>query len=341
MRTLASFAICLLLPAVLQATTPRQASTLHPAFVENVGQARYMDGAPASHVDAVLSRGKATAYIHETGLHVVHAATQMEDGELVKGLYRVDIDLIGANPSARHEWADPDPGIDRYLLTGTGPNGVQARRYRIITYRDVYPGIDLRITITDRGPKMDYIVHPGADPSRIAVAYRGATSLMISDDGSLSAVTPVTTMRENAPVAWTQTMDGSGKQLVPVSFRLDGTSIRFRIAEYDRSRTLVIDPELVWATYYGGNGYFTAPMVAMDGVGNIYTAGETITRDLPTSAGVFQRRFTQRQEGYVAKFTWDGQHVWSTYVGSKGTDYVYDLEIDGNGDVEKPKQSPA
>ena len=333
MRTLALLLIGLLFPAGLFASTPRQASSTTPAFVENVGQARYVDGAPATHVDALVSRGRATAYLHASGMHVVHAYTRIEpDGSKATDLYRVDISLLGANTHARHELSDPADGVERHLLLGTGAEGVVARRFNTLTYREVYSGIDMRVTLTGSGPKVDYIVHPGADPSQIAVAYRGATSIAIDAEGGLTAVTPVTTMKERAPVAWTQDNDGLGRRPALVSFTLNGTAIRFNVEDYDRTQTLVIDPDLVWATYYGGNGGFTDPKVAFDPTGDLYTAGSTIARDLPRTIGVFQNRANLRQEGYIAKFSYDGRHLWHTYIGGTGTDYVRALAVDVNGD---------
>ncbi len=333
MRTLLLLSITLCLALSAKATTPRPGTTQQPALVENVGQARWTDGAPIEHVDLVLHGGASTTYVHETGMHVVHSRTRTNDqGERTVELYRVDIDLIGANAAARLIRGRVADGYDRILRTGTGAEGLIAQRFHDVTYREVYPGIDERISLTPQGPKVDYIVQPGTSPKQIAFRYSGVQHLRVDQDGNLMMNTPITMMQERAPVAWTQNADGSGKTMVPVRYEVQGASVRFHVAPYDTRKVLVIDPTRVWATYYGGSGSFNAPYTSMDGVGNVFLSGSTITRDLPRYTGAFQGRTNGRLEGYVAKFTWDGKLVWNTYVGSTGNDYVYDLMVDKNGD---------
>jgi hypothetical protein len=67
----------------------------------------------------------------------------------------------------------------------------------------------------------------------------------------------------------------SGDEKVDARFVLEGEQLAFQVGDYDKSRDLVIDPALMWATYYGGSGYDYAYSTTTDFFGNVYMAGYT------------------------------------------------------------------
>ncbi|MDF1539018.1 MAG: hypothetical protein P1Q69_08950 [Candidatus Thorarchaeota archaeon] len=50
-----------------------------------------------------------------------------------------------------------------------------------ILYSGIYNGIDLRYYMSERGLKYEFIVHPGADPSNIAIMASDSISISIED----------------------------------------------------------------------------------------------------------------------------------------------------------------
>ena len=60
--------------------------------------------------------------------------------------------------------------------------------YSRLIYPDLWPGIDLVYYGTVDRLKYEFIVHPGADPSDVRLAYRGAESVIIDEAGRLRAV---------------------------------------------------------------------------------------------------------------------------------------------------------
>ena len=65
-----------------------------------------------------------------------------------------------------------------------GSGTLTVRQFRRIVYRDVYPGIDVEFVSkgNDELPvEYNFIVKPGADPSRIALDYQGANNVELKD----------------------------------------------------------------------------------------------------------------------------------------------------------------
>src|SRR4030095_14517997 len=71
----------------------------------------------------------------------------------------------------------------------------------------------------------------------------------------------------------------AGRERVNGRFTVKGRRIGFQVAAYDRTRPLVLDPVVSYATYLGGAGDQTGAGIGVDAVGNIYTA----IRTLPSS----------------------------------------------------------
>jgi uncharacterized protein (TIGR03437 family) len=81
----------------------------------------------------------------------------------------------------------------------------------------------------------------------------------------------------------------------------------------------------------------------VDGSGNAYVAGFTLSSDFPTTGGAFQRQFGGEDpqnfffhtgDGFITKLNSSGtQLVYSTYLGGAGDDWVSAIAVDQSGDV--------
>jgi uncharacterized protein (TIGR03437 family) len=100
---------------------------------------------------------------------------------------------------------------------------------------------------------------------------------------------------------------------------------------------------LVFSTYFGGSLDDTVTALAIDGAGNVYIGGSTLSTDLPT-LNAYQSHFggaanssvqpnLTMGDGWVAKFNSTGNLVFSTYLGGSSDDAVMGLAIDGTGAV--------
>jgi hypothetical protein len=140
-----------------------------------------------------------------------------------------------------------------------------------VFYRGVYPGIDLVYYSHGERLEYDFVVAPGGDPGKIAFAIAGA-AVGIGTGGTLLARTTAGEMRLDAPFIYQAGPDGV-RQAIRGGYAVDGDRVSFRIGDYDRSKPLVIDPVLSYATFVGQNGDGVSAATA-DSSGNAYLVGK-------------------------------------------------------------------
>ncbi|MBI1765134.1 MAG: SBBP repeat-containing protein [Acidobacteria bacterium] len=187
----------------------------------------------------------------------------------------VRMKVVGANPQATVSGQAPQPGKSNYL-SGNDRNKwrTDIPNYGRVQYDEIYPGIDLVYYGQQRQLEYDFIVAPGADAGRIALAFAGAETLKLDGNGDLVLQTAGGELRQHAPVIYQET--AAGRQFVKGGYRLTSEKqVEFTLAAYDHSLPLVIDPVFGYATYLGGVGAESVAAVAVDGEGNLYLTGDT------------------------------------------------------------------
>lgn len=86
------------------------------------------------------------------------------------------------------------------------------------------------------------------------------------------------------------------------------TPLQSRLAGVYDAFILQLSPSggaLNFATYYGGSGLDAANGIALDGWGNVYVAGQTLSLDFPVSGGI-QATMRGSMEAFVLKLNWNG-----------------------------------
>ena len=235
--------------------------------------------------------------------------------------------------------------------------GLQASRN--IIYRDLWPGIDLVYSGTVDNLKYDFIVHPGADPARLRLAWRGADSMQVTEDGQLAVTTPLGTLRDKMPVAWQEGEERQEK--VSVAYDLRGPAgvqvaalttdrtlaaaqpreqvqvIGFTVGDYDRTRTLVLDPEmLVYCGFIGGSENDEGRGVAVDSSGNAYVTGITnsTVATFPDTGGPDLSYNGGSSDAFGAKVKADGTGlIYCGFIGGSGDDEGRGIAVDSSGNA--------
>ena len=146
--------------------------------------------------------------------------------------------------------------------------------YREVRYRELWQGIDMVWHGRQHELEYDFVVQPGADPSRIRLSFEGAANLRIDEQGNLLAATTAGEVVQRAPVIY-QDVDGE-RRVIEGRYVLRGKEeIGFALGDYDQTKPLVIDPILVYSTFVGGDEFDEALGVAADNLGQVYVVGTT------------------------------------------------------------------
>ena len=93
------------------------------------------------------------------------------------------------------------------------------------------------------------------------------------------------------------------------------------------------DQELVYGTYFGGENTDFISSSITDSVGNLYIVGRTYSETNIATSGSYQESFNGIADGFIAKFNYDYNLIWSTYFGGEGFDEISDIVVLVNGDI--------
>ena len=240
----------------------------------------------------------------------------------------------GANPEPAIVGARPGPGRVNYLI-GNDPARWQTNlpTYGEIVYRRLWPGVDLHLRGENGRLKYEFQLAPGAEPSRIRLAYRGQERLAVGRGGELRIATALGGLRDTRPLSY-QTIGGR-RIAVKSRFVLGRRgSYSFSVGSFDHRYPLVIDPGLVYSTYLGGSGDESGK-IAVDGTDNAYVMGTTTSVDFPTTAGAYDTTYNGGDDAFVTKLNAAGTALeYSTYLGGSGREASFSynrIAVDGAG----------
>jgi hypothetical protein len=241
--------------------------------------------------------------------------------------------FLGANPHPRIEGARRARGRVNYLTGNVHHTNIPT--YKELAYRELWPGIDM--VFKGGGGKLTYefLVAPGADPSKIRLAWQGASGLSITASDELSIKTPLGPLTDARPRTY-QVIDGR-RLPVKSAFALTGESSKsygFSLGHYDRRRPLLIDPSLAYSTYLPGTTASYNPDIVVDAQGNAYLTGGTYGQgSFPTTPGAFNTAgHNGGRDAFVTKLSSDGSSlVYSTFLGGADHDEGYGIAVDASG----------
>ncbi|MFN4121960.1 MAG: gliding motility-associated C-terminal domain-containing protein [Flavobacteriales bacterium] len=91
---------------------------------------------------------------------------------------------------------------------------------------------------------------------------------------------------------------------------------------------------LIFSSYLGGTGADAIYTLMLDGQNNVLASGGTTSNNLPATPGAFQGSLQGGTDGFIAKFTANGQNILAlTYYGTSAYDQAYFVETDKQNNV--------
>ncbi|HVY73342.1 MAG TPA: PKD domain-containing protein, partial [Puia sp.] len=355
--------ICLMSSFTLSLQLRAQSGNLE--FIENKGQ---WDSAMAfcadipngnfflqKHGFSVLLQNSSDLEAYRNYLHghfprssptTAHAKTGAPKFTMRSHLYQVE--FVNSREGVIASGDKPLDTYNNYFI-GNDPSkwASRCRIYQAIVYKNIYHNIDLRYYTENGRLKYDLIIHPGGNPGDIILKYKGAEKLTVKS-GQLTVHTSVGDVKEFIPKSY-QFTPGGNRDL---SCRYEpgpGNTVRFRLDNYQKNSTIVIDPTLVFSTFTGSHSDNWGYTATYDQQGNFYS-GSIVLNSIQgdkgngflSSPGAFQSTFQggdRTDGGYqydiaIMKFSSNGvNRIYATYIGGSGNEQPHSLFADNAGNL--------
>lgn len=216
--------------------------------------------------------------------------------------------------------------------------------YHHVEYQELYPGINLRFFEKEDQLKYEFQVAPNANPNLIKVQYKGHHKLKLNQSGNLIITSKIGTIQENKPYAY-QIKNGKIIEVECV-FELDKSTVTYSLGNYDTALELIIDPELIFATFSGSttDNFGMTATYAYDG--KAYSGGTIYGNTYPTPGPAWNTTpsitvadvGTATTDVFVSKYNEDGTSmIWTNFIGGgdnfQGTETVHSLICDRENNV--------
>jgi gliding motility-associated-like protein len=292
-------------------------------------------------------------YLEKTGItwlfydaDSLHQIQHFPDRKSRLPVHIVKSEFLGSHTNPMVEASEPSAAQFHFFLGNDSRRWKShLRAYQKVTYKDVYPHIDLEIISQASGIKYNFIVHPGGNSDNIQMQYRGMDKIKV-DYGGLEIHTALGVMVEYPPYVF-QEVNGN-QEPVAADFILKDSILSFAIrGQVKKKHKMVIDPILVFSTYSGSradNFGFTA---TYDQKGNGYAGGTVYSFDFPTSAGAYQvaygggvderirapYSYPGRDCG-IHKYNEDGsQLLYGTFIGGAHNEQPHSMIVNHKGEL--------
>ena len=328
------------LPASLSAQWVIQSPFEQKVFIKNHGQFDERKGDMGTVLFGMNNLGTQIYFTKKGLFYRFDVQERMPRGTRAPGEMKAEEhrELITRSHFLSMEWFDANPGVEvlasepvaDYYNFSLGPAKESIDRvaaYQKLLYRNLYKGIDVEYTFhAKEGIKYTLVVHPGADPGKVAMLYKHARTISEDAEQNIHFVTEAGDIVDHAPYSFYQ----DTKEAVQCSFMRVGDLVRFKIDKYDKKRTLVIDP---WVTSPAFPNLNKAYDIAKDGAGNIYAFGGQNPYLLKkySSAGVLLWTYTTAFVGWYGDLA----------VEPGGTCYITEGYSSGNSFTSIARISPA
>jgi hypothetical protein len=221
--------------------------------------------------------------------------------------------FAGANPAVVATGEELMPGISNYFYSDD-PKQWHTRvpQFAKVRYANAYPGIDLVFYFRDGHLEYDAIAAPGADPNVIRFSVEHAKPKLTRAGDVAIEMAAKEVVRLRKPYAYQRNNASS----VAAGYSLRGNQLSFKLAKYDATRPLIVDPALIFSTFIVSNCpqcQDSVTDIAADSTG-VYLTGKTTASTFPgTTATGSPNSFGVQT--FIVKIDPTGAHVlYSTFL---------------------------
>lgn len=309
-------------------------------FTENKGQLKSGMNLPVNEILYYCNSGSMGIYISRDKLYYVFTKSKNEKSFIAENEmpaeqgnsenFRVEIKLMNAAENIQVSAAEQSTFLSNYF-SPEFPNGISVHNFKKIDLTNVYPGINWILYFKEENGKevfkYDFEVKNGADAGQIKLQYDGATKISKSFDGGIEIETPFGKIEDGKPISFL----ADSKQKVKSSFSLHNTEISFDVNN-SSNENLIIDPTVLWSTYFGFNGEEHGRGVTVGADGSVYACGFTNSTNFPVLNG-YSSPVHDAYDGWVLKLNTALQPVWITYYGGSMADVCRTIDVDSAGNV--------
>ena len=229
-------------------------------FIENKGQVKNEKGQFDESVLFTYATPEMDVFVRKSGLTYQFKRYNNE------GVYaeRLDVNWKGASENAVSKKLQ-SVYSENYNLDG---EWISVRAFQEVFISNVYPGVDWRMYITESGLKYEFIAENAQAAKQITMQVEGAEELEKCANGSLRIKGEIGQVSDAKPVYFNK-----GKE-IDGNFILNENAIQFEIPSHTKGE-LVLDPEVIWTSYYGGTGLDDSRGIFTDANGDYYLTGAT------------------------------------------------------------------
>ncbi len=328
-------------------------------FIENKGQLGQVNDTNQINALFELNAPGVKIYLTNRGLsYFLYEVNEFDEGcsetggrenEKIKW-ERIDLDLLGAKIESKDiiTLFPGNNGVFNFFNPNVPDGILNIKEYRKLIVPNVYPFIDWEIYISDHyGLKYDFIMHSGANPSDILMAYNSINSAQLLN-GNILISTSYGDFIDAAPMSFLndKIIESNYKFVSVKNNFVNGKTTTFginlpenisnTIQNNDLNEIIIIDPVVTWSTFYGGELAEGGTCIATDSKQNVYVGGYRRSMTCPlydNGVSYFQGAFTESWGALILKFDNNGQRLWVTNYDGSGSEEIRDVAIDQNDNV--------
>src|ERR1051326_2293456 len=210
------------------------------------------------------------------------------------GGQRVALQMVHANPQSKVEPLKPMEARTNYFVGARSQWHTGIANYERVRYHGVYPGVDVVYYGNQGQLEYDFELQPGANPDAVRMEFKGADHLAITSAGDLAIYAGGVETVQKKPVIF---QDG---RRIAGHYTLEAPNEAGVVLDgYDPARPLVIDPILVYATYFGTSGADQITAIKMGPNGLLYFTGSTNKYEIGTTDGTYSDHVIGLVDGFL------------------------------------------